>query len=175
MPGESKSVARPWQRFLRFSVRGMIVVVLLIGGSLGSLVRSARIQREAYEAIRKHSAMILYDMELNETEPWAPRWLVDLIGYDCFANVVSVRIGEADDIVYISNFNRLNDLDLSYTTITDAQLSHLENLTSLRELSLYNTKIADAGLMHLKKLRGITRLDLSFTKTSDAGLATSLG
>jgi hypothetical protein len=44
--------ARPWQRFLRFSVRGLIVVVLVIGVWLGWLVRSARIQREAVAAIR---------------------------------------------------------------------------------------------------------------------------
>ena len=46
-------VARPWRRFLRFSVRGLIVLVLVIGVWLGWLVRSARIQREAVAAIRK--------------------------------------------------------------------------------------------------------------------------
>ena len=35
------SVPRPWRRLLRFSVRGMIVLVLVVGGSLGWLVRSA--------------------------------------------------------------------------------------------------------------------------------------
>jgi hypothetical protein len=46
-------VSRPWRRYLRFSVRGLIVVVLLMGAWLGSIVRSARIQREAVAAIRK--------------------------------------------------------------------------------------------------------------------------
>ena len=31
MPDQAKSVARPWRRFLRFSVRGLIVLVLVIG------------------------------------------------------------------------------------------------------------------------------------------------
>jgi hypothetical protein len=44
-------VSRTWRRFLRFSVQGMIVVLLLVGGWLGWLVRSARIQREAVAAI----------------------------------------------------------------------------------------------------------------------------
>ena len=35
----SGPISRPWRRFLRFSVRGLIVVVLLIGGGLGWLVR----------------------------------------------------------------------------------------------------------------------------------------
>jgi hypothetical protein len=47
---QAKPISRPWQRFLRFSVRGMIVVVLVICGSLGWMVRSARIQREAVPA-----------------------------------------------------------------------------------------------------------------------------
>ena len=42
--------SRPLRRFLRFSVRGMIVLVLLIGCWSGWLVRSARIQREAVAA-----------------------------------------------------------------------------------------------------------------------------
>ena len=47
MPDQTKPVARPWRRFLRFSVRGLIVLVLVIGGWFGWVVRSARIQREA--------------------------------------------------------------------------------------------------------------------------------
>ena len=46
-------VARPWRKCLRFSVRGLIVVVLLVGGWFGWEVRSARIQREAVAAITK--------------------------------------------------------------------------------------------------------------------------
>ena len=163
-------VSRPRRRFLRFSVRGMIVLVLVVAVWLGWVAWRARIQRQAYEAISKHSVMINYDMELNETNPWAPQWLVDLIGYDFFANVVSVTIGEAEDIVFVSSFNLLNDLDLSYTTITDSQLSHLKDLTTLRKLSLYNTRITDGGLAYVKKLNCINDLSLAFTKVTDIGL-----
>ena len=37
MPAETTS--RPWRRFLRFSVRGLIVLVLVIGAGLGWIVR----------------------------------------------------------------------------------------------------------------------------------------
>ena len=46
-------VARPWRRFLRLSVRGLIVLVLVIGAGLGWLVRSAHIQRDAVAAITR--------------------------------------------------------------------------------------------------------------------------
>ena len=39
MTDQAKPVSRPWRRFLRFSVRGMIVVVLVIGVWLGWIVR----------------------------------------------------------------------------------------------------------------------------------------
>ena len=39
MPDQAKPVARPWRRFLRFSVRGLIVLVLVIGAGLGWTVR----------------------------------------------------------------------------------------------------------------------------------------
>jgi hypothetical protein len=35
MSDQTKDVARPWRRFLRFSVRGMIVLVMVVGGWLG--------------------------------------------------------------------------------------------------------------------------------------------
>ena len=38
---EHKPFSRPWRRFLRFSVRGTIGIVLIIGVWLGWFVRSA--------------------------------------------------------------------------------------------------------------------------------------
>lgn len=39
-------IAHPWRRYLRFSMRGLIVLVLVMGAGLGWFVRSARIQHE---------------------------------------------------------------------------------------------------------------------------------
>ena len=51
MPEQAKSVARPWRRYLRFSVRGLIVFVLVFGVWLGWIVRrqesSVRQSRES--------------------------------------------------------------------------------------------------------------------------------
>ena len=38
MTDQAKPVSRPWRRFLRLSVRGLIVLVLLIGAGFGWLV-----------------------------------------------------------------------------------------------------------------------------------------
>ena len=52
--------SRPWRRLLRFSVRGLIVLVLSIGLGTGWLVRSARIQQEAVAAIQAAGGTVQY-------------------------------------------------------------------------------------------------------------------
>ena len=99
MTDQAKPVSRPWRRFLRFSVRGLIVVVLVIGAGLGWIVRQAHIQRDAVAAIRKAGGSVAYSWESGRTgrrfrrgEPWAPSWLVDLIGVDFFGHVTDVNL-----------------------------------------------------------------------------------
>jgi hypothetical protein len=88
MHNQDKAVSHPWRRYLRFSVRGLIFLVLVIGIGLGWLVRSARIQREAVVAIEKAGGHVTYDWAfINGTsvaggKPWAPQWLVDTLGVD---------------------------------------------------------------------------------------------
>ena len=83
---------------MRFSLRALIVLVLLIGVGLGWLVRSAHVQRDAVTAIRNAGGVVLYDWEWTNGKsipggkPWAPKWLVDLIGVDYFAHVTSVWV-----------------------------------------------------------------------------------
>ena len=62
-------VTRPWRRFLRFSVRGVLVLVLVVAAGLGWIVRSARIQREAVAAIERAGGRVIYDFESNNVTP----------------------------------------------------------------------------------------------------------
>ena len=92
------AVVHPWRRVLRLKVRGLIVVVLVIGAWLGWLVRSARIQREAVAAITRTGGEVSYNWEWNNRNPipggppQALRWLVDLIGVDYFGHVTEVSL-----------------------------------------------------------------------------------
>ncbi len=63
MTDQPKPITRPWRRFLRFSVRGMIALVLLIGGWLGWIVRDASVQREAVAAIKRAGGLPVYQWE----------------------------------------------------------------------------------------------------------------
>jgi hypothetical protein len=199
-------VSRPWRRFLRFSVRGMIVLVLVVGGGLGWLVRSARIQRDAVAAIEKVGGSVSYNWEWSNGKsipggkPWAPRWLVDLIGVDYFGHVTIawlspplnatnatlaavarltrlerlVLIGtSADDaaLAHLKGLGKLSSLNLGFTQVTDAGLAHLKGLSNLSILTLRGTNVTDAGLAHLKALGKLSSLNLSFTHVKDAGIA----
>ena len=89
-------VSRQSRSLLRSSVRGLIVVVLLIGAGLGWLVRSARIQRDAVAAIQVAGGRVQYNWEWrnvkydSERRPIVPKFLVDFVGADFFGHVIDV-------------------------------------------------------------------------------------
>ena len=184
MQDQADLASRPWRRYLRFSVRGLIVLVLVIGGGLGWMVRSARIQRGAVAAIERAGGSVLYDWEwldgkgqpVRGGEPWAPTWFVDLIGADYFRNVVAVEFlaSSTPNDVLIAQVGQLTGLQQSRVfapSLTDVSLARLEGLTKLFKLRLYGTQVTDAGLAHLKGLTGLDSLCLEHTHVTDAGLA----
>ncbi len=155
-------VTRRWQRFLRFSVRGLIVLVLLIGAGLGWLVRSARIQREAVAEIKNARGNVAYNWESSNGKwipagrPWAPRWLAALLGVDYFGHVVVAFIKPG-------------------STVTDAVMAKVGRMTQLQGVVLFRTSISDTGLVHLSGLRMLAFLYLDGTQFTNAGLASISG
>ncbi len=174
-------VSLPWTRFLRFSVRGLLVVVLVIGAGLGWLVRSARIQREAVEAIKNAGGSVCYNWEYSDGNvisggnPWAPPWWVNLVGVDYFGHVSlvvspSARVSAAT-IELVGPLSQLEELRLGHSAVADAGLGHLNGLGKLKRLILTGTDVNDTALVHLKGLRELSALDLIGTGVTDAGLA----
>jgi internalin A len=182
MTDHVNSVSRPWRRFLRFSVRGMIVLVLIVGVWLGLLVRSAHIQRDAVTAIRRSGGSVNYDWEWSNGKsivggkPWAPRWFADPIGVDYFGHVTYVWLSFSsaatdEAIVQVERLTRLQQLSVFQSSLSDVGLAHLTGLTNLKRLDLGGVQVTDAGLAHLKGLTSLSYLDLGYSPVSDAGLA----
>jgi hypothetical protein len=180
MPDQSlPKCSRQWPRL---SVRGLIVLVLVIGAGLGWVVRSARIQREAVAAIEKVGGGVIYDWEWKNGDyiwsgkPWPPKWLMERIGVDYFGQVVVVysrknnRMSDAE-MVYVGHLAGLVSLSLSGSSATDFGLANLRGLTDLQELELDDTQVTDVGLAHLKGLTKLSRLELDNTQVTDVGLA----
>ncbi len=57
MADPASSVRLPWRRFLRFSVRGLIVLVLVIGGCLGWIVRAHEFSARRSRNSRKQAPL----------------------------------------------------------------------------------------------------------------------
>jgi len=154
-------------------VRGLIVLVLVIGAGLGWIVRSARIQRDAVAAIESTGGSVEYDWHENANgETWPPGWLVDRIGVHFCLHVTHVFIADSAtnrEMVQVRRLSQLQYLNLSNTMITDAGLTDLNKLTSLRELHL-STRITDVGLVQLEGLNSLRELNLENSKITDAGL-----
>ncbi len=180
MTDQAKPVSRPWRRFLRFSVRGLIVLMLAMGAGLGWLVRGARIQREAVAAITKAGGTVVYNWNEDTSpfspagKPWAPGWLVKFIGVHYFGHVTGVDFYDNAStdagLVHLKRLNKLSRLHLAGTQLTDAGLVHLHGLTNLSHLDLSYTKVSDDGRAHLKPLKKLSRLDVFGNRVTDAGI-----
>ena len=179
--GRERERLMPGRRFLRFSIRGLIVVVLVFGVTLGWFVRSVRIQREAVAAIVRDGGSVVYDWEWSDSgrkpsaKPPAPQWLVDSVGVDCFGRVVAADLAQYQTvseglIEQIGRLEHLKSLTVYAAFLTDAQLARLKGLTGITDLWLDGTQVTDSGLAHLK---GLTKLNVFRSRTpqvSDAGL-----
>jgi Leucine Rich repeat len=177
----AKPISHSRRRHLRFSVRGLLVLVVIIAVWLGWIVRSAHVQRDAVAAIQKAGGYVSYDAETPAGIPagnaWTPRWVMDFIGVDYFDHVdfagqdfQSTAAESAIVLAQVGRLTRIRCLHFSQSAVSGPLLIHLRGLTSLDELDLSETKINDAGLEHLKGLTSLTDLWLDQTPVTDAGL-----
>ncbi len=176
-----RPIARPWRRLLRFSMRGLIILVLMIGACLGWLVRSVRIQRQAVAAITRAGG-VKYDYDWTFVDynpgvkPLKPGNLADRIGVDYFAHDTDVRlfwsspaIDEA--IVQVGRLNPVERLTVHQFSVSDARVAQLKGLTNVSELTLDAVECTDGGLAQLSGLTNLSKLDLTATEVTDVGLA----
>jgi internalin A len=175
------AVSRPRRRLTQLSMRGLIVLVLIIGVWLGTLARTARVQSDAVATIQNTRGHVAYEWDVTDGQltlrgkPRAPTWLVDLIGIDYFGYVTQVhltftRAAIEAAMAPIGRLNRLRVLNLRNTPLNDADLASFKRLSSLYYLDVQFTQVTDAGLVHVKGLNGLRFLNLRGTRVSDAGL-----
>src|SRR5690606_22518267 len=94
--------------------------------------------------------------------PLGSAWTIDLSGQEIDDEVLEALRG----------LDRIAELNLSNTKLTDAQLEQIaqpEIGGVLTEVDLSGTEVGDAGLNHLTS-GFLTRLNLKGTKVTDAGV-----
>lgn len=169
--------AKPKRRWFQFSLRTLLVVILLFGsgfGWLGMKIKQAREQRKAVEAIRELGGSVSNDPASGGMTSAAVAFLGKLLGEDLSFSVnrVSLTSTPVTDagLQHLHGLTQLEWLRLCTTQVSDAGLEHLRELTQLRILELQSTRVTDAGLVHLQGRTQLEHLYLGDTQVTDAGL-----
>jgi hypothetical protein len=182
---QANLVSLAWRRFLRFSVRGLIVLVLVIGAGLGWITRQAHIQRHAVLAITKAQGHAYYDIDpgveafpRNRLSAWR-RLISEYIGIDFVFHVTSVDLfvtphnNDAEfqqAITHLEELAKLQQLNLSGKSVTDGDLARVASLKHLEVLMLQNSGISDAGLTHVRDLTNLREIYITNAPIGDEGL-----
>ena len=181
-------IALVFRRRFQFSLRSLmlLVVVVAIPCSWFATAMKAARRQGTVEAIRKLGGKVVYDYEMEGTDPLGIlstpsrlAWLRDSLVVDLLADVTRIEPAhhgnddwEIDDsgLKYLKGFTQLQELELGGTKVTNVGLKHLKGLSNLKFLNLAGTKIRGFGLEHLNELDQLRYLDVNWSKVKDAGL-----
>ena len=160
MTSRDGATPKPRRRWLRFSLRTLLVVMLLLGvlfGVLGSMAQEARRQRKVVADLREMGAQFVFSGE----EPSMPE-LLD-IGY-C-RRVIECHFDnpQVADVTPLAELKNLRWLDLECTQVAD--VTPLAELKKLEGLDLSGTQVAD--VTPLAELKNLNVLYLVNTQVTD--------
>jgi internalin A len=182
-------------RWLRFSLRTILVVVTVFGVWLGVKVDQARRQKRAIESLSALGAQFWFEHQRTSNggfdgriELHVPAWARELCGDDFFQTVRGVyvrrRPGEKvdqprqitdEDLKYLADLPHLEVLQIVSAPISDVGLAHVVYPERLREVTLSNTNIANAFLRRLRAAKRLESLWLDNTRVTDDGLTELYG
>lgn len=139
------------QRWFQFSLRGMLLSMLVAFAWLGYYADRVHRQQTAEAAIRKLGGHCLIQEDgsgslSSRVQARLTRWLGD------------------------NATHTIRHAYLGGCTLSDDDLSCLAGLPHLRTLTLTSTPITDDGLEHLRDLEQLTFVDLRFTHVTPAGV-----
>jgi Leucine Rich repeat len=176
-------------RWLRFSLRTLLVMMTVLCVWLGIQVNAARRQKQAVEAILKAGGSVNYTYQLrpdadrfvgpgfsmfpcarNASIP-GPTWLRKLIGDDYFRTAFQVQIALNDEdsskaaIRAIANLPTIRCVSLIVrerdSKVQDSVLAPLGRLTKLERLSLRDTQVSGEFLSQLDNPAGMVQLSIT--------------
>ena len=153
-------VALVFRRRFQFSIRSLLVLVVVVAVPCSWMVvevKKAKEQQEAVEAIRGLGGNLYYDYDFDRSGTWisgaqpgTPAWLRARLGDDFFALARSVTF-------------------MSGGKITDDETACLESLPDLKELWLIlQRSVSDRTLVHLKGIRKLEVLYLAHRPRQDS-------
>jgi hypothetical protein len=183
---QTTPTSRP--RLWQFSLRSLLLLIVVFSVSLGLWVNNARRQKRALDAIAQLHGFVEYAHQfpdgkwsgtrVNTAEPPGPAWLRERLGDEYFVRVVGLQFWEQpvsdEDLAHVGVLTDLQYLSFVVgrqgPRITGTGLAHLRHLTRLRFLDLLGHPITDDGLRRLHSLTELETIDLRNTEITDKGL-----
>jgi internalin A len=167
-----------WRRRLRISVRGMMVLVLIVGAGLGWVIYRARVQREAGAAIKRAGGDFEYSWQWSNglpvfpppKPPW-PEWVRQRLGPDLLDTVTYVNLtGQRCDDESLRAACRLPwllELQVQNTSASDLAVGDIGNLKNLQHLVLNQKNITARTLRQVGEMTELRDLMLGKIPLSD--------
>lgn len=170
---------KSWRRWLRFSLRTVLVILILASIWIGWVAQRARNQKVAVEWIEGFDRQPKYDFQFDKNGkflpgagPIVPSWFHESVGIEHFASVEWVHLDGKDlgDIKLISNLPNLKHLELCDVNLVD--ISPIARLTQLDHLSISRNKVKDISVLsNLTNLKRFYAYEIEATDLSSlAGL-----
>lgn len=171
------------RKFLRISLRSLLVAITITGVALGVYLNRVQDQVRAVAMIERLGGRCWYDFQVDDNrishpgspEPSAPQWMRQLLGNHFFTTVIMVSLDQKafsdDDLKLLTGLRHLKRLDLDGPAVTDATMQIVGRMHSLEDLHLFDTLVTDDGLKDISKLNQLTGLTLTVSAITDDGLA----
>lgn len=157
-------------RRVRFSVRTLLMLFLLLSLPLGWVAHQRRVAfqtRAAISEIRERGGLLHF---------WAkvyPEPLHQLLGSP--PNLAIIEFPEPcnftdADLQWLTRLPRVPGLSLHNTAVTEEAFPLLSHIAELKRLDLRGTPFDDASIEHLQEIDGLQGLDLRDTAITDRGM-----
>lgn len=150
------------RRWLRFSVRSLLVLITLCGLMLGTYVIFIRSRLEAYHREHTLRSLDLLHTHVHDSDTGS---LHQLKLHRL--QLVTSRFG-ANEAKWIKDLDELKQLVLA-APVADADLATLASLPNLEELIIHSNAVTDAGLVHIARFQNLRSLVLH-CPVSDSGM-----
>ena len=120
MNEQAEKATKRTRRWLKVSLRTLLLAITVLCAWLGFIVNRANKQKQAVAWVRENGGRVVYDFDLNgprgpidDAEPKDPKWLYQWIGIDYFADVRSVDLSkkEISDLAPLAQFTDLRQLN----------------------------------------------------------------
>jgi hypothetical protein len=189
------SSLKPRGRWIQFSLKSLLVVVLALSLPLGwmaSKLHAKHRERSIGARVLRFGGQVGYRWEQDVPgrpravasrvvgQPPGPKWMRRILGEDFFTSISRVALYQEDiDDARLTELNldslrELSNLTVNCPLITDRSLTRVCSITTLESLDLSGTQVTDSGLQHLTVLKGLKFLALNETQVTD-GCLVSIG